>query len=135
MTDIPAGWDDRPPPVMGRRAVVFRPDHKSFGEFLLSEGLRSTVAEVCQQEIVPIAKRNTPRSSGPGPHMQDQYSVKREGGTMKVDRAFRVVVIVENDSDHAAAVEFGNNITKRHRPLGRAGAAVGDFKPEGGLER
>jgi hypothetical protein len=119
---------------MGRRMVVFRPDHKSFGEFILSEGMRDVVAAVCSQEIVPLAIKFTPRGKGPGPHMQDSYSVKREGGTMKVDRALRVMVLVENDVDHAAAVEFGNRITKRYRPLGKAGAAVGDFKGGDGIQ-
>jgi hypothetical protein len=122
---------------MGRRMAVYRPDHKSFGEFLLSQGLRDTVAKVAAEEILPLAIKNTPRSRGytGKPHMQDQYRVVVQGGTMKVDRALRVVVKVVNDSEHSAAVEFGNRLTKRHRPLGRAGAAVGDFKPEGGLER
>lgn len=138
--DIPADWDHRPPPAMGRRVVVFRPDHKSFGRFILSEQMRDPVVEVCEQLIVPIAKANTPRSRGDKyargyvPHMQDQYRVVREGGTMKVDRALRVQVLVVNDSGHAAAVEFGNRLIKRHRPLGRAGAAVGDFQPKGGPE-
>lgn len=135
MTNIPADWDNRPPPSMGRRSVVFRPDHKSFGKFILSEQMRDVVAEVAKQEIVPLARKGTPRGPERGQvHMQDRYKVTREGGTMKVDRAFRVMVLVENDDPESALVEFGSRFNKRRRMLGRAGAAVGDFQPKGGPE-
>lgn len=127
--NIPAGWDNRPPPVMGRRAAIFRPDHKSFGEFILSDGMRDVVAEVCRDLIVPLARANTPRGPERGQkHMADRYRVIRNGGIMKVDRALRVVVRVENDDPASAAVEFGGRFNKRRRMLGRAGAAIGDMK-------
>jgi hypothetical protein len=129
MVNIPADWDSRPPPAMTRRVALFRPDHKSFGKFILSEQMRDPVVEICRELIVPLARQNTPRGPERGQrHMADRYKVVREGGTMKVDRALRVVVRVENDDPASAAVEFGGRFNKRRRMLGRAAATVGDMK-------
>lgn len=133
-------WDSRPPPAMGRRAVVYREDHKSFGRFILSEQVRDPVEEIARELIMPLAIKNTPRSGGGVrvvkgkviPHMQDAYKVIREAGTLKVHRARRVMVKVVNTSNHSAAVEFGNKITRPRRPLGRAGAAIGDMSTKEG---
>jgi hypothetical protein len=138
---IPADWDSRPAPTGFNRGVYarFRPDHNSFGKFILSEQVRDPVTEVAEA-IRLLAINNTPRSGGgvrvvKGKvigHMQDEYEVVREAGAIKVDRAFRVKVEVINKSEHSAAVEFGNRITKARRPLGRAGAFYGDFKSKAG---
>lgn len=138
---IPADWDSRPAPKSFNRGVYarFRPDHKSFGKFILSEQVRDPVTEVADA-IMVTAISNTPRSGGgvrvvKGEvirHMQDEYEVIREAGIIKVDRAFRVKVEVINKSPHSAAVEFGNRITRARRPLGRAGAIYGDFKSKVG---
>ena len=127
------GWDTRKPPGMGRRMAAFRPDHKSFGAFILSDQMRDATAEVAQ-DVATTARGLTPRGQRTrGTHMADRYTVKRDGGKIKVDRAFRVMVLVENDDPSSAAVEFGNKRARRQRPLGRAGAQYGDMhsKSEG----
>ena len=59
------------------------------------------------------------------------FKVKRNAGIMRVAGNFRVKVEVYNNEE-AALIEFGGRGLQRQRPLGRAGAAFGDFKPEGG---
>jgi hypothetical protein len=136
MGDIPADWDSRPAPKGFNRGVYarFRPDHKSFGKFILSEGMRDVTAEVAG-DIMLLAKANTPRSAAHRtgrkkgtPHMQDLYRVVREAGVIKVDKALRVKVEVVNDDPESALVEFGSAHNKRRRMLGSAGAAFGDYK-------
>lgn len=133
MVGIPAGWDQRPPPKLNPRTYAFfRPDRKSFQEFLLSEQMRDPTTEVAR-EIMALAKTLTPRSKDGGSHMQDDFDVEREGGVLTVGDSFpypRVMVIINNSNGGSAAVEFGNS--RNHRPgrrmLARAGAAFGDFK-------
>lgn len=137
MPAIPTGWDQRPPPKLNPRTYAFfRPDRKSFQEFILSEQMRDPTTEVAR-DIMALARTFTPRSSDAddtdGQHMQDQYNVVREGGTLVVGDSFpypRVMVIVENLNGGSAAVEFGNSRSRRpgRRMLARAGAAFGDFK-------
>ena len=129
---------ERPPPKMGPgRRAVFRPDHKSFGEFILSEQVRDVTADVAH-DIAAEAGRLAPRrkSGEPkeGTEMADRFHVNREAGTIKVERNVRVKVEVYNEARSAAPNEFGNKDktgrqhTPRTRMLGRAGAMFGDFK-------
>lgn len=128
----------RPPPKMGPgRRVVFRPDHKSFGEFILSDQVRDPVEEV-SRDIAALARKFAPRRKGrgivpDGTAMADRFKVEREAGTIKVSGNVRVKVVVYNEAPSAAPNEFGSKRNQRHRMLGRAGAAFGDFKPDGGL--
>ena len=118
-------------PSMRGRVIVYREDHKSFGEFILSERMRDVTEEVAH-DIARLAARLAPRRKKgvppDGVSMADQFKVKREAGTMKVDRARRVKVEVYNSARSAAPNEFGGQRNQRHRMLGRAGAAFGDFK-------
>lgn len=118
-------------PNMRSRRVVFVPDHKEFGEFMLSDQIRDPTAEAAR-DVVDIASGLAPRSNRPGPHMADQFKVNREAGVIKVSGNVRVKVEVYNEDPAAAPNEFGNGRTRRHRMLGRAGAEVGEFKPDGG---
>lgn len=134
MVGIPAGWDQRPPPKLNPRTYAFfRPDRKSFQEFLLSEQMRDPTAAVAR-DILEVAKGFTPRSNeGSDGHLQDAYDLVREGGTLVVGDSFpypRVMVIIKNEHPAAAAVEFGNGRTHKpaRRMLARAGSAFGDFK-------
>jgi hypothetical protein len=121
--------------------AVFVPDHKSFGEFMLSEQMRDVVADVAGA-IANLAGRYAPRRKDrgrapDGTEMADRFEVNREAGTLAVGKAFhnvRVKVDVFNEAPSAAPNEFGNKRNKRYRMLGRAGAAYGEFKPEGGLQ-
>lgn len=132
----------RPPPKMGPgRRVVFRPDHSKdtgFGGFILSDQVRDVTEEVAKDiaELAGVlAPRRKDRGNVPdGTAMADRFKVNREAGTIKVSRNVRVKVEVFNEAPSAAPNEFGNKHNTRHRMLGRAGAAFGDFKPEGGLE-
>lgn len=131
--------DARPAPVMGPgRRVVYRPNHRSFGAFIRSEQMRDVTADVADDiaaEAARLAPRRKDRGNVPdGVAMADQFKVNREAGVIKVYGNVRVMVQVYNEARSAAPNEFGSKRNKRHRMLGRAGAAFGDFKPTGGLE-
>lgn len=120
------------------RRIRYKPDHKSFGEFMLSDQIRDTVAEICREEIIPRARFFAPRRKNrgtvpDGTAMADRFKVNKDAGVLEVGGNLRVKVEVYNDAPSAAPNEFGSERNKRHRMLGRAGAEVGDFKPEGGL--
>ncbi len=124
--------DGRPPPAMGPgRRAVYRPDHVSFGEFMLSDQMRNVTAEVAR-DIVPRARDKAPRrKSGIPPEgtaMADQFRVNEHAGAIKVSGNLRVMVHVFNEARSAAPNEFGGSHNQRHRMLGRAGAEFGDFK-------
>lgn len=125
--------------VTDKTRVYYKPDHKDFGQFILSDQIRDPVVEVAQ-DIAKLAGVYAPRrKSGRVPEggsMADRFEVNREAGTIKVERNIRVKVEVFNSAPSAAPNEFGGRGgagNARHRMLGRAGAAFGDFKPEGGL--
>lgn len=125
----------KPPAMRGRRAV-FRPNHKEFGQFILSDQMRDVTAEVAL-DIAVLAGQFAPRRKNrgqvpDGTSMAERFRVNREAGTLKVERNLRVKVEVYNEATSAAPNEFGGKRNKRHRMLGRAGAAFGDFKPDGG---
>lgn len=132
---------ERPPPAMGPgRRVVFRPDHSratGFGGFILSDGVRDVTEEVAR-DIAALARQYAPRRKDrgrvpDGTSMADRFEVKRDAGTLRVKGNLRVKVEVFNSAPSAAPNEFGGKRNTRHRMLGRAGAAFGDFKPDGGL--
>lgn len=113
------------------RTVWYKEDHKSFGEFIRSAQMRAVTVEVAHdiadraRDLSPRRKKGKPKA---GTEMADRFKVKAEAGLMKVDRALRVKVEVYNEARSAAPNEFGGKKNKRHRMLGRAGAAFGDFK-------
>lgn len=125
------------PPRMGRRWVVFKPDHKSFGEFIRSDQVRDVTAEVAKDIATRagmLAPRRKSRGNVPdGAAMADSFQVNKDAGVIKVSGNVRVKVEVFNNRPSAAPNEFGGPRNKRHRMLGRAGAEFGDFKPDGGL--
>lgn len=119
----------------GRKKVEFGMDNKSFGEFILSGKMRDVTFDVAQDianHAGETAKRDN-RSKRRTHHYADGFKAEKEAGVMKVHQAFRVMCKVTNDDPVALYNEFGNKKSKRLRTLGRAGAAFGDFKPEGGL--
>lgn len=129
---------EQPPPIMGPgRRAVFRPDHKSFGRFIRSDQMREVTAEVAR-DIASKARDLAPRRKHgdvpEGVAMADRFEVNREAGYIKVAGNIRVKVEVYNSARSAAPNEFGGKRNARHRMLGRAGAAFGDFKPRGGEE-
>lgn len=120
-------------PRMGRRRVVYVPNHPSFGSFIRSDQVRDPTAEVAQ-DIATAAKGFSPTSSRGGDQegrrMKDQFKVVKQAGMIKVSGNIRVKVEVVNNARSAAPNEFGTRRNRRHRMLGRAGAMFGDFKPQ-----
>jgi hypothetical protein len=111
------------------------PNNRSFGAFIKSDQVRDPTAEVAE-DIALLAKEYSPQSKRGGEQegrrMRDKFKVVKNAGFMKVAGNIRVMVTIENDARSAAPNEFGTRKNKRYRMLGRAGAAFGDFKPEGG---
>lgn len=115
----------------------YKPDNKSFGEFILSDQMRDVTFEVTK-DIATLAGATAHRDNKDKRnvhHYADSFEAEKHGGTLKVHMAMRVMCKVTNDDPVALYNEFGNKKSKRLRTLGRAGAAYGDFKPDGGLEK
>lgn len=112
--------------------VKYRENHKSFGAFIKSDQIRDVTAEAAG-DIAQETASQSARSEGPGPHMADQWQVKRNAGLRKVSRNIRVRVDVFNPDIAAAAQEFGSGprARQRRRTLGRVAARYGDFHPHG----
>jgi hypothetical protein len=115
--------------------VKYVPNHRSFGAFIKSDQVRDPTAEVAEdiallaREFSPVSQRGGKQD---GVRMRDRFRVIKNAGFLKVGRNVRAMVEIVNDARSAAPNEFGTRKNKRHRMLGRAGAAFGDFKPEGG---
>lgn len=119
-------------PKMGPRdRARFVPDHKSFGQFILSDQIRDVTAEVAG-DIADLAGTLAPRRTKgkpkDGTSMADRFKVNEQAGVIKVSGNLRVKVEVFNEARSAAPNEFGGKRNARHRMLGRAGARFGDFK-------
>lgn len=99
--------------------------------FLLSDQAREP-AIAAGRDIAALAKTTSPRSSGPGPHMADQFKVNEKSAPVKIGGNPRVGVEVYNEDRAAAPNEFGGKYNKRHRMLGRAGAKIGEWRGEVG---
>lgn len=115
--------------------VRYVPNHRSFAKFIKSDQVRDPTAEVAE-DIAALAKELSPTSTRGGDQegrrMKDRFKVVKAAGFMKVSGNIRVKVEIVNDARSAAPNEFGTKRNKAHRMLGRAGAAFGDFKPDGG---
>lgn len=124
-----------PPKRRGSGRAWYKPNHRSFGDFMKSDQMRDVTEEVAEDiaelagEYSPVSQRGGQQD---GKRLRDNFTVKRNAGLIKVAGNLRVVVEVENRSRSAAPNEFGTSKNKRHRMLGRAGAEYGDFKPEDG---
>lgn len=128
----------------GQRAK-YVPNHPSFGAFMRSDQMRDVTVDVAK-DIAALARANVREhqrdisdhrsddrpSSGLHERVRAGFKVKRAAGLMKVAGNLRVRVDVVNDAEGSALLEFGARGLPRQRMLGRAGAAFGDFKPEGG---
>ena len=112
------------------------PNHSSFGLFIKSDQVRDPTVEAAQDIAASAASKVGPgggdNSRGLHGRVRKGYKVRRNAGLMKVSGNLRVEVEIFNNAEGAALVEFGARNIKRDRPLGRAGAEFGDFKPEGG---
>jgi len=116
----------------GQRAK-YVPNHPSFGAFIRSDQVRDPVNEVAE-DIAALAASRVEAGSPGGLHdkVRAGFRVKKHAGLIKVAGNLRVKVLVENTVAGSALLEFGARNLRRERMLGKAGAAFGDFKPEGG---
>lgn len=127
-------------PRMGSRRVVYVPNHRSFGAFMRSDQMRDVTEEAARDiaglaaAFTPEAKEGALEHTGLHARVKGGFKVKRGAGLIRVGGNLRVRVDVINDADGAALVEFGSRGVPRVRMLGRAGAVIGEFKPEGGPE-
>lgn len=97
--------------------------------FLLSDQARDP-AVAAAKDIAAIARGTAPRSKGPGPHMADQFKVNPKSAPVSIGGNPRVGAEVYNEAEGAVQSEFGGYHTTRHRMLGKAGGAVGQWRGE-----
>lgn len=137
-----ADFGDLVNPILGtprmRRGqhTKYVPNHSSFGRFIKSDQVRDPT-EAVARDIATLAGSSV--TGGGGEHsrglharVRAGFKVKRNAGLMKVSGNLRVRVDVVNNQEGSALIEFGARNLERQRMLGKAGAAFGDFKPEGG---
>lgn len=115
-------------------------DERAFGQQVLRAGFmraamlaRAEVVKAAAEAIAPVGDPNSgwypgPSSPAPGTYAAS-FSTSTEIKRVTVVPSFRWVAQVHNNSQHAAAVEFGFGPTPKYRVLGRAlGAAGGDVR-------
>jgi hypothetical protein len=84
----------------------------------MSRPVAGACRELVERKALPYAISISPRSTKQHQHYADSFFV--EEGTTVIAAMRRVALLLVNDSDHAAAVEWGNEQTPDpHRVLGR----------------
>jgi hypothetical protein len=120
--------------VSTERRVGYKPDHKSFARFLLSDQARDPAVKAAH-DIRDIAEATAPRSSDPdgeATHMADEFKVNSASPPVVAGGNPRVGAEVYNSDPAAAPQEFGNaRVRNPSRTLGRAGASVGEHRVVG----
>lgn len=118
------------------KRVGYRPDHKSFGAFLLSDQARDPVVEAAHN-IATLAALRAPK--GGSGDTAASYKVNENSAPVLIASNLRVGAEVYNDATHegaeksyAAAAEFGKKDSPGHRSLGKAGAELGQMSGEPG---
>jgi len=103
--------------------------HPGMAALLLSDQSADPAIKAAK-EIARIAQATAPRSSGPGPHMADQYEVNEVLVTAPTVPAKnpRKGAEVTNSAPGAVQTEFGGKRNVKHRQLLKAGAAVGEAR-------
>lgn len=114
-------------PKRTRVRAKFKPDYKAFDRFATSDQMLEPLYKAAH-DIRAIAEGISPRSAGPGPHYADEYKVDTRPNNLRIGRFRRRIVTVVNESPKAAPNEFDNKRSKGGHYLGRAGAAVGDYR-------
>lgn len=114
--------------------VGYRENRADMAKLLMSDQTRGPAVEAARV-IAAVARENARRSKGPGPHLADSYKVN-ERGTPWVSKEHgnpHATAEVYSENEAAAPNEFGNATFRRpNRPLGRAGAEVGEMRGEPG---
>lgn len=109
--------------------VGYRPDHRSMARFLLSEQARQPAVEAAE-DIRALAASIVGKKTG---KTAAGYKVNDKTAPVVIGGNPRVGADVFNDEQAALAQEFGNARTRNpSRPLGKAGAIVGEMKGEPG---
>lgn len=119
------------------------PGLQPFGAFAVSKRMQKLTIRI-GMDVAALAGTFVPSSSEPkdGPAYADSFHVV-PGKIITIEGLPRVTSDVVNTADHAAALEFGSGdqsvgdsageprpqggSNKAMRPLGRAGAKIGDF--------
>lgn len=132
---IEKGVGDVSPRMPKGARVMYKPNHRSFGAFIRSEQMRRVTVRVAMdiaraaQARTPSSKPNADEHTGLHQRVKDGFRVKKVPvpKNLKIGGNLRVNVMVVNDVDGSALVEFGANGVPRQRMLGGAGADFGDF--------
>lgn len=114
-------------PKRTRVRAKFKPDYRAFDRFATSDQMLEPLYQAAH-EIRAIAQATSPRSDGPGPHYADEYKVDSRPQNLTIGRFRRRIVTVVNESSKAAPNEFDNKRSKGGHYLGKAGAAIGDYR-------
>jgi hypothetical protein len=111
------------------RRTGYKPDHKSFGRFLLSEQARDPAVEAAHNIVTLVQSRVAKRTG----HQAESYKVNENPPPVTLQGNPRAIAEVYSDDPAALADEFGN--AKRRnpgRPLGKSGAEIGEMRGQPG---
>ena len=103
----------------------YQPDHRSFGEFMLSRQIKAPVTDIARL-IALDAATNTPRDTG---DLASSYEVNDATPVIAGGNP-RAAAEVRNRDRAAAPQEFGNKHVKGKRMLGKAASRFGDQRGE-----
>jgi hypothetical protein len=105
---------------------TYKPNHRSFGEFMLSQQIRKPVREIAEL-IKTDAVAGTPVRTGElaGSYEVNDVTPVVAGGNP------RAAYEVRNSDPAAVPQEFGNKHVRGHRMLGKAASKFGDQRGEG----
>jgi hypothetical protein len=111
------------------RRTGYKPNHVDFGKFLLSEQARDPAVEAAHN-IVTLVGIRAPRSTS---KLAESYKVNEDSAPITIAGNPRVGAEVYSDDPAAAPQEFGNaRVRNPSRPLGKAGAELGEMAGEPG---
>jgi hypothetical protein len=107
-------------------ASSYKPNDKGFAEFALSPEMRKILAEVAEKgkeyaETISEPFRKTGDYASKFGIVEASVKVTARDGAIP----WRAAAILENTSDHAAAVEVGNRGHKAHHVLARTAEFLG----------
>lgn len=102
----------------------YKPNHVEFGKFILSEQARDPAVEAAHN-IITLVKLRAGKETG---KTIESYKVNEKPEPLVVGGNPRATADVYSDEINATRIEFGNARTKAQRPLGRAGAEIGEMR-------
>ena len=122
-------------------SVRYEPNNSDFRKIMMSNDTAELAKNYAEDAMV-LAKAYSPTSDRDDDHYRDHFSVE-SGGIVEIDGNPRRAARVVNDSEYAVEVEFGEEDSPKKRPqggsrgagsrpLGRAGARIGDMSKRPG---